>query len=39
MGHWYVVNNFGSIVAGPFISRDMAESFAGGSGFYSVVYQ
>lgn len=38
MGKWYVVNNFGTVVAGPFYDKIAAEQFANCNQYYSVVY-
>jgi hypothetical protein len=38
MGNWYVVDDFGNTIAGPFIDKNAAESVASGSSQFSVVY-
>jgi len=38
MGNWIVVDNFGNVVAGPYSSKQIAESIAAVSNLYTVVY-
>ncbi|WP_261379605.1 MULTISPECIES: hypothetical protein [unclassified Streptococcus] len=39
MGNWYVVDQFGNVVMGPFMDKQTAENMAGGNPSYTVVYK
>ncbi|GAB2021183.1 hypothetical protein RyT2_02560 [Pseudolactococcus yaeyamensis] len=39
MGNWYVVDDFGNQIAGPFFDKQSAEFYANGFPNYSVVYK
>ncbi|SJZ97892.1 hypothetical protein SAMN02745116_02036 [Pilibacter termitis] len=39
MGNWYVVDNFGNTIAGPFFDKQSAEMFVNGNDMYHVVYK
>ncbi|GFH42448.1 hypothetical protein Hs30E_09990 [Lactococcus hodotermopsidis] len=39
MGKWYVVDNFGNQIAGPFFDKQSAEMFVNGNQFWSVVFK
>jgi hypothetical protein len=39
MGNWYVVDNFGNTIFGPFFNKQDAELMANGNSNYTVVYK
>lgn len=39
MGQWFVVDNFGNQIAGPFFDKTSAEVYAKGAPNFTVVYK
>lgn len=39
MGNWYVINDFGRVVAGPYLSKEVAQTFAHAHPMLNVIYR